>query len=75
MFRLITEWVQFGWMFESQYHQRLAWKDAEKARTARDQAETRAQAQLQTMIDANPSGQLGRSELGDSEALKKGGLL
>lgn len=66
---------QFFWSLESQSQQRLAWKDAELARIARAQAEARAEAQLNAMMIANPSGQLGRSALGGSETLKKGGLL
>ena len=63
------------WMFESHRHQRLAWRDAEEARHARLRAEAQAAAQLKTMLDANPSGQLGNAELNDEKALKKSGLL
>lgn len=66
---------QFFWMLESHAQQRLAWNDSEQARIARIIAEARANAQHRAMVDANPSGQLGRSELGTSEVLKRGGLL
>lgn len=74
-FRQITEFVQFFRMFESHYHQRLAWEDAAEARVAREIAEARAAAQLEAMLRANPSGSLGDARLNDPEILKKSGLL
>ena len=74
-FNGLVQLHQFIWSLESQSQQRLAWKDAAQARTARAQAEARAEAQLNAMMSANPSGQLGRSELGGTDTLKKGGLL
>lgn len=59
----------------AQYHQALAWEDAEKARVARERAELQAAAQVQAMLDANPSGQLGTSSLNDKAALEHAGLL
>lgn len=50
---------QFFWMLESHYQQRLAWDDAAEARIARERAEVLAAAQLQAMLDANPSGSSG----------------
>lgn len=75
MFQRITEFVQFFWMFESHYQQRLAWEDAAEARIARAKAEAHAAAQLQAMLNANPSGSLGHAKLIDVEALKRDGLL
>jgi 3-methyladenine DNA glycosylase Tag len=75
MFRSITEFVQFFWMFESQYHQRLSWEDASEARVSRARAEQLAAAQLQAMLDANPSGQLGDARLNDAHNLERSGLL
>lgn len=66
---------QFVWSLEAHREQRLAWRDAAEARRARLIAEARAQAQHCAMMEANPSGQLGRSALGTRDALKKGGLL
>lgn len=66
---------QFVWSLEAHREQRLAWHDAAEARRARLVAEARAAAQHRAMMDANPSGQLGRSALGDRDALEKGGLL
>lgn len=74
-FRHISEFYQFFWMFESHYQQRLAWQDAAEARIARARAEARADAQLQTMLAANPSGSLGHSQLNDEDALLRSGLL
>lgn len=71
----ITEFVQFFWMFESHGQQRLAWQDAAEARVARIRAETKAEAQLRAMLEANPSGSLGRARLNDREALIRSGLL
>jgi hypothetical protein len=61
--------------FEVDRHQRLAWEDAEKARIARDKSIETAKEKAQAMLDANPSGQLGRSKLDDEAALKRAGLL
>jgi hypothetical protein len=71
----ITQFVQFFWMFESHAQQRLMWADAAEARIARARAEERAAAQLQAMLDANPSGSLGHSKLDDEDALREAGLL
>jgi 3-methyladenine DNA glycosylase Tag len=75
MFQRITEFVQFFWMFESHYQQRLAWEDAAEARIARAKAEAHAAAQLAAMLNANPSGSLGHAKLNDIDALKRDGLL
>ena len=75
MFRHISEFVQFFWMFESHYQQRLAWDDAAEARIARAKAEAQAAAQLEAMLRANPSGSLGHARLNDIEALKRDGLI
>lgn len=66
---------QFVHMLESYYHQRKAWKDAELARIARIRAESLAASQVQAMLIANPSGQLGTAQLNDEDALRHGGLL
>lgn len=71
----VMELYQFFWMFESHAQQRLSWKDAEQARRARIRAEMQAAAQLQAMLDANPSGSLGNAVLNDEDALKQSGLL
>ena len=71
----VVEIYQFFWMFESHAQQRLSWEDAAQARTARLRAEQRAEAQLQAMLDANPSGQLGHARLNDRDALRRAGLL
>lgn len=71
----LTELYQFVWMFESHAQQRLAWRDAAEARIARARAEALAAAQLRAMLDANPSGQLGRAALNDPGNLKDSGLL
>lgn len=73
--RNLVEVYQFIWMLESNAQQRLAWQDAAEARIARARAEQMAAAQLRTMLDANPSGQLGHSRLNDPESLQKSGLL
>lgn len=73
--RSLMDLYQFTWMFQSHAQQRLAWKDAAQARIARDRAETMAAAQLRAMLEANPSGQLGRAELNDPASLKESGLL
>ncbi len=66
---------QFFWTLESHAQQRLAWTDARKARIARDRAEWLAVAQAESMMEANPSGQLGTSLLDNGDALRKAGLL
>lgn len=63
------------WMLISRYQQYLAWRDAAHMRTARIRAETQAQQQLQAMLHANPSGQLGHAVLDDETALRKSGLI
>lgn len=63
------------WMFRSHAEQRKAWKDADQARVARQRAEAQARAQLQAMLDANPSGSLGNSSLNDRASLKDSGLI
>lgn len=73
--RRLLEIYQLLHMFESHAEQRLAWIDASEARIARARAEAQAAAQLQAMLDANPSGQLGGARLNDIAALKKAGLL
>lgn len=73
--RNLVEIYQFIWSLESNAQQRLAWRDAAVARIARDRAEAQAEAQLQAMLDANPSGQLGHARLNDPESLIKSGLL
>ena len=69
------EFYQLLWMFESHAQQQLAWTDAEEARRARVRAEAQAAAQLEAMLDANPSGQLGTAQLDDIGALVRSGLL
>lgn len=73
--RQLTDIIQFFWMFESHYQQRLAWQDAAEARIARARAEARAEAQLQAMLAAHPSGALGHARLDDDDALQDSGLL
>ena len=73
--RIIMDIFQFFWMFESQAQQRLAWEDAADARVARARAEALAASQLQAMLDANPSGQLGNAHLNDPDNLRRSGLL
>ena len=73
--RKLMEVYQFIWMFESHGQQRLAWEDAAQARIARARAEALARAQLQAMLDANPSGSLGHAQLNDEKALRDAGLL
>ncbi|HEV7248840.1 MAG TPA: hypothetical protein VGN93_17830 [Shinella sp.] len=73
--RRLVEIYQFFWMLESHAEQRLAWEDAAEARIARDRAEAQAAAQLQAMLDANPSGQLGNAQLNDPQSLEDSGLL
>ncbi|KKB76811.1 hypothetical protein VW29_19390 [Devosia limi DSM 17137] len=63
------------WMLRSHGEQKRAWRDAAQARIARDRAEAQAAARLQDMLNANPSGALGKATVNDSKALKKGGLL
>lgn len=74
-FRRLMDIYQFFWMFESHAQQRLAWDDAAGARIARDRAEAQAAAQLQAMLDANPSGSLGHAQLNDPDSLEESGLL
>lgn len=74
-FHRLTEFYQFLWMLESHAQQRLAWDDAAQARIARARAEAQAAAQLRAMLDANPSGALGRAQLNDEDKLKDSGLL
>lgn len=75
IFRQISEYYQFFWMFESHAQQRLAWEDAAEARIARLRAEAQAAAQTRAMLDANPSGQLGHAKINDEDALRRSGLL
>lgn len=75
IFRQITEVIQFFWMFESHRQQRMAWKDAAKARTSRDRAEAQSLAQFHAMLEAHPSGALGDALLDDDDRLKSSGLL
>lgn len=71
----VLRWYEFSWMLESHAQQEMAWQDAIDARRARDRAEQRAADQLQAMLDANPSGQLGHAKLDDADALRRSGLL
>lgn len=73
--RKLIEIYQFFWMLESHAQQRLGWEDAAEARIARERAEAQAAAQLQAMLDANPSGQLGHARLNDVQSLEDSGLL
>lgn len=66
---------EFLWMLESHSQQRLAWQDAVEARVARARAEAQAAAQLRAMLDANPTGALGRARLNDEDKLRESGLL
>lgn len=74
-FRRLVSLYEFFWMLESHGQQRLSWHDAASARIARDKAEAQAAAQLQAMLSANPSGQLGNARLDDDDALNGSGLL
>lgn len=74
-FSRIMEIYNFVWMLESHAAQRLAWHDAEDMRLSRVRAEAQAAAQLQAMLDANPSGQLGNAQIDDETALRDSGLL
>lgn len=71
----LVQIYQFFWMIESHAQQRLAWEDAEAMRIARLRAEQQAAAQLQAMLIANPSGQLGHALLNDEQALRDAGLI
>ena len=71
----LVQIYQFFWMIESHAQQRLAWEDAEQMRIARARAEAQAAAQLQAMLIANPSGQLGHARLNDEQALRDAGLI
>ena len=71
----IGKFFEFLHALETRHQQRLAWDDAAEARIARVKAEEAAKAQLQAMLDANPSGSLGHSRLNDIDALKREGLL
>lgn len=73
--RVLLDLYNFVWMLESHSQQRLAWDDAVQARHARMRAEAQAAQQLRAMLDANPSGQLGNTQLDDWEALVRSGLL
>lgn len=73
--RPLLEIYEIIWMFQSHHQQRLAWQDAAEARMARARAEAQALAQLEAMLEANPSGQLGHAILNDEKALKEAGLL
>ncbi len=73
--RSLLELYEIYWMFQSHSQQRLAWQDAAEARIARIRAEAQARAQLEAMLEANPSGQLGHAKLNDEEVLKEAGLL
>ena len=75
LFGGLMQIYQFFWMLESHREQRLSWRDAEDARRARIIAESRAAAQHQAMMIANPSGQLGRSALATRDDLRRSGLL
>lgn len=72
---IIDDIYRVYWMLRSHGEQKRAWRDAAQARIARDRAEAQAAARLQDMLNANPSGALGKARVNDSKALKKGGLL
>lgn len=74
-FQNLMNFVQFCMALESQAAQRLAWEDAAEMRIARVRAERQAAAQLEAMLDANPSGQLGHATLNDDDVLRDSGLL
>lgn len=71
----LLRFYEFLWMLESHSQQRLAWQDAVEARIARARAEAQAAAQLRAMLDANPTGALGRARLNDEDKLRESGLL
>lgn len=71
----VRHWYEFFWMLEQHHQQELVWQDAIEARAARIRAEEKAAAQLEAMLEANPSGQLGRAKLDDEDALRRAGLL
>lgn len=71
----VRTWYEFFWMLEQHDQQQLAWTDAIEARHARIRAEQKAADQLQAMLDANPSGQLGHARLNDEDALRRAGLI
>ena len=71
----VRGFYDFLWMLRTRQEQRLAWEDAELARVARARAEAQAAAQMEAMLEANPSGQLGTARLNDKGALKRSGLL
>ena len=68
-----SKFFEFLHVLETRHQQRLSWNDAAEARIARVRAEEAAKAQLQAMLDANPSGSLGHSKLNDIDALKREG--
>ncbi|OLP58345.1 hypothetical protein BJF93_07020 [Xaviernesmea oryzae] len=72
--RVFTGLYHLLWTLESHSQQRLGWEDAAQARIARAKAERLAAAQLQGMLDANPSGALGTARLDDPEKLRESGL-
>jgi hypothetical protein len=71
----LFEYWQMGFTLASHYQQMLSWEDARLARIARERAEAIAAEQYRAMLEANPSGQLGTSQLDDEAALKRAGLL
>ena len=71
----LMKFFRFGWSALEHYQQALSWADAAEARQARLEAEALAAARLEEMLDANPSGQLGNSQLNDANALRKADLL
>lgn len=73
--RKLFEYWQMGFTLASQYQQILSWEDARQMRIARERSEAIAAEQARAMLDANPSGQLGRSQLDDEQSLKNAGLL
>lgn len=71
----IMGFYNFMWMLRTRKEQQLAWEDARLARIARERAEERAAEQMEAMLAANPSGQLGKARLNDKKALRRSGLL
>lgn len=71
----LMEIYQLLWTLESHGQQRLAWRDAQQAQSARQRAEAQAATQFHAMLNANPDGSLGDAKLNDPDSLKQSGLL
>ena len=69
------EIYNFLWSLEAHAQQRLVWEDAVQARAAKARAEAQSAAQMQAMLLANPSGQMGNAQLNDPSNLSESGLL